>query len=80
MEKKSSDLEIEDAGISRITDETTQIAIRIPAEIRDRFRINTNEDGINWKVVKDKETMSLHASLVKGAFKNEKKNNKSKNK
>ena len=80
MEKGDDKLELEDGGMSKITDETTQIAIRIPAEIRDRFRINPKEDGIKWVVIKNNEGISLHASLIKKAYKNEKENKKSKNK
>ncbi len=79
MEKRD-EIQIEDKGITKITDEKTQIAIRIPAEIRDQFRIDTNEDGIHWLILKNEEGISLQAQLVKGAFKNEKENNKSKNK
>jgi len=79
MEKRD-DFKIEDKGITKITDEKTQIAIRIPAEIRDKFRINPIEDGIQWLILKTEGEISLQAQLVKGAFKDEKENNKSKNK
>jgi hypothetical protein len=80
MEKRDDELNHEDAGTSRITDEKTQIAIRIPAELRDKFRIDPQEDGIKWDIIKDENGMSLHASLIKGLFKNEKENKKRKNK
>jgi hypothetical protein len=76
MEKKKEDEEeliVDKEILGSIVNEKTQLAARIPAIIVKEFEINPKEDGIHWIVLKSGNEISLHASLKKGAFKDDKK-------
>jgi hypothetical protein len=58
---------------SRIIKDQRQLSIRIPAEIVDKFNIDTKNDYFVWLVIQNKDTISLSGGLIKEN--DEKKNN-----
>lgn len=61
--------------LSRIVNENRQLGIRIPAKVKDKFQIDTKKDGFLWIIIDGEEGLSLHATLIKGAY-DEKRNKK----
>lgn len=57
---------------SNIIDEGKQKNIRIPAEIINRFQINSDKDIFVWDIIKEGDNISLKGTLLKDA---KKKNN-----
>lgn len=75
MNQKENEGEPE-AQISKIVKEHRQLSIRIPAKFVDKLRINTEKDRFLWRVIDNKEGLSLEAILIKDFPENEEKNNK----
>lgn len=74
MKEEESEPIVTDVGVSKIIDEKTQLAIRIPAELKDTFRIDPKYDGIGWIIIQTGNKIWLQADLIKDYYKNEEKN------
>ena len=70
---KEKEAEIIEIQQSKIIKDERQLSVRIPSDMALEFLINSKIDGFLWTIEKEEEGLTLRGKLIKGLFKNEKK-------